>query len=65
MPLTLVTDDLKYLGLEVMVDNLFAKGAVTKVINVQVSGKGQKQRGKEFEERKDVKVITLVSKTLI
>jgi hypothetical protein len=63
MPLTLVTDDLKYLGLRVMEDNLFAKGAVTKVINVQVSGKGRKQHGKEFEERKDVKVINLVSET--
>ena len=64
IPFTFITNDHKYMGLEVMGDHLFAKGAATKVISVQVSGKGQKQRGNEFKERKDVKVITLVSKTL-
>ena len=65
MPFTLVTDDRKYLGLEVMGDHLFAKGAVIKNINVQVSGKGQAQHGEEFKNRKDVKVITLISNTLM
>jgi hypothetical protein len=65
MPLTFITDDRNYMGLEVMGDDLFAQGAAIKVINVQVSGKGQTQQGEEFKNRKDVKVITLISKTLI
>ena len=52
------------MGLGVMDDNLFSKDVRHKIINVQVSGKGQKQRDKKFQGRKYVKVITLVSKTL-
>ena len=51
------------MGLEVMSDHLFAEGDKTKVINVQLSGKTQ--RGEEFKNHNDVKVITLISKTLI
>ena len=63
-PLILVSSDEKYMGLVVMDDNLFSKDVRHKIINVQVSGKGQKQRDKKFQGRKYVKVITLVSKTL-
>ena len=63
-PLILVSSDRKYMGLGVMDDNLFSKDVRHKIINVQVSGKGQKQRDKKFQGRKYVKVITLVSKIL-
>ena len=65
MPFTLITDDHKYMGLEVIDDNLFAKGDGIKVVNVQVSGKGHTQHGEKFNNRKDVKVITLICKTLM